>query len=98
MFKKIFGVKSIAEYKKNYYIYDLEHPELQFDQLKLYPCQTTEWTQIKVVVNDYDSKKTVRGLAHVAEIPCGARGLGSGGHIREWHTPLISSRYGSCSV
>jgi len=47
MFKKIFGVKSIAEYKKNYYIYDLEHPELQFDQLKLYPCQTTEWTQIK---------------------------------------------------
>ena len=58
----------------------------------------SEWTQIKVVVNDYDSKKPVRGLAQAAEIPCGARGLGSGGHIREWHTPLISSRYGSCSV
>ena len=49
-------------------------------------------------MNDYDSKKTVRGLAHVAEIPCGAVGFGSGGHIRECHTPLISSRYGSCSV
>ena len=48
-------------------------------------------------MNDYDSKKTVRGLAQAAEIPCGARGLSSGGHIREWHTPLISSRYGSCS-
>ena len=58
----------------------------------------SEWTQIKVVVNDYDSKKTVRGLAQAAEIPCGARGLGSGGHIREWHTPLISSANGSCSV
>ena len=58
----------------------------------------SEWTQIKVVMNDYDSKKTVRGLSHVAEIPCGAVGFGSGGHIRECHTPLISSRYGSCSV
>ena len=58
----------------------------------------SEWTQIKVVVTDYDSKKPVRGLAQAAEIPCGAVGFGSGGHIREWHTPLISSRYGSCSV
>jgi len=55
----------------------------------------SEWTEIKVVVTNYDSKKTVRGLAQAAEIPCGARGLGSGGHIREWHTPLISSPYGS---
>ena len=46
----------------------------------------SEWTQIKVVVNDCDSKKTVRGLAHVAEIPCAARGLGSGGHIRKWQS------------
>ena len=49
-------------------------------------------------MNDCDSKKPVRGLVQAAEIPCGARGLGSGGHIRECHTPLISSRYGSCSV
>ena len=58
----------------------------------------SEWTQIKVVVNDYDSEKTVRGLAHVAEIPWYDWVLSSGGHIRDWHTPLISSRYGSCSV
>ena len=46
----------------------------------------SEWTQIKVVVTDYDSKKTVRGSAQAAEIPCAARGLGSGGHIREWQS------------
>ena len=47
MFKKIFGVYSITELKYNYYKYDLKHPELQADQLKIYPCSTVDWTKIK---------------------------------------------------
>ena len=53
----------------------------------------SEWTEIKVVVTDYDSKKPVRGLAQAAEIPWYDWVLSSGGHVREWHTPLISSPY-----
>ena len=37
MFQKIFGVNSIKENFKNYFIYDPKHPELQADQLKIYP-------------------------------------------------------------
>ena len=47
MFKKIFGVYYIVEIKKNHFIYYLKHPELQADQLKIYPCTTVDWTQIK---------------------------------------------------
>jgi ELP3 family radical SAM enzyme/protein acetyltransferase len=47
MFKKIFGVYSIVEINKNHFIYNLKHPELQADQLKIYPCTTVDWTKIK---------------------------------------------------
>tara|TARA_B100001094_G_scaffold72638_1_gene68934 strand:- start:9793 stop:11805 length:2013 start_codon:yes stop_codon:yes gene_type:complete len=47
MFKKIFGVNSITEVDKNYYIYDLKYPEYQADQLKIYPCSVVDWTDIK---------------------------------------------------
>jgi len=47
MFKKIFGINSVIEISKNYFIYDIKHPELQPDQFKIYPCQTTQWTKIK---------------------------------------------------
>ena len=47
MFEKIFGVHSITEVDKNYFIYDLKHPELQADQLKIYPCSVVDWTKIK---------------------------------------------------
>ena len=47
MFKKIFGVNKITEIKKNYYRYELQHPELQADQLKIYPCSVVDWTKIK---------------------------------------------------
>lgn len=47
MIDEIFGVKSIVEIKRNHYIYDLKRPELQPDQLKIYPCEVTPWTQIK---------------------------------------------------
>ena len=47
MFKKIFGVYYIVEIKKNHFIYYLKHPELQADQLKIYPCTTVDWTKIK---------------------------------------------------
>lgn len=47
MFQKIFGVNSIKEISKNYFVYDLKHPELQADQLKIYPCEVVPWTKIK---------------------------------------------------
>jgi len=47
MFKKIFGVNSILEVSPNYFKYDLKHPELQADQLKIYPCSVVDWTKIK---------------------------------------------------
>jgi len=58
----------------------------------------SEWTEIKVVMNDCNSKKPVRGLAQAAEIPWYDWVLSSGGHVREWHTPLISSPYGQLFV
>ena len=47
MFQKIFGVNSIRQISKNHYKYDLKYPELQADQLKIYPCEVTDWTKIK---------------------------------------------------
>ena len=47
MFQKIFGVNSILEVSENYFRYDLKHPELQADQLKIYPCSVVDWTKIK---------------------------------------------------
>lgn len=47
MFEKIFGVIRIDEIGKNYFKYELTHPELQPDQLKIYPCSVIDWTKIK---------------------------------------------------
>ena len=47
MFRKIFGYNSIKESSHNHFIYDLKYPELQPDQLKIYPCSVTDWTKIK---------------------------------------------------
>ena len=47
MFRKIFSVRSIEEIHKNHFVYDLEHPEFQADQLKIYPCSVVDWTKIK---------------------------------------------------
>ena len=47
MFREIFGVNSITEIDKNYYKYDLKRPELQADQLKIYPCEVVDYTKIK---------------------------------------------------
>jgi len=52
MFRKLFAVNSIQEIKKNHFIYDLKHPELQADQLKIYPCEVTDWTKIKEWYNN----------------------------------------------
>ena len=52
MFKKLFGVNSIVEVSKNYYKYDLKYPELQADQLKIYPCSVVDWTKIKEWYNN----------------------------------------------
>lgn len=47
MFKEIFGVISLNQISKNHYKYVLKRPELQTDQLKIYPCSITDWTLIK---------------------------------------------------
>ena len=47
MFRKLFAVNSIQEVSKNHFVYDLKYPELQADQLKIYPCEVTDWTKIK---------------------------------------------------
>lgn len=47
MFEKIFGVYSITEVSENHFVYHLKHPELQPDQLKIYPCSVVDWTKIK---------------------------------------------------
>jgi ELP3 family radical SAM enzyme/protein acetyltransferase len=47
MFEKIFGVYSLVEVSKNHFVYHLKHPELQPDQLKIYPCSVVDWTKIK---------------------------------------------------
>jgi ELP3 family radical SAM enzyme/protein acetyltransferase len=47
MFRKIFGVNSITEISQNHFVYDLQYPELQADQLKIYPCSVVDWTKIK---------------------------------------------------
>tara|TARA_B100000686_G_C16785292_1_gene974802 strand:+ start:861 stop:2858 length:1998 start_codon:yes stop_codon:yes gene_type:complete len=47
MFQKIFGLHSIEEVHKNHFFYNLKHPELQADQLKIYPCSVVDWTKIK---------------------------------------------------
>ena len=47
MFEKIFGVYSLVEVSKNHFVYNLKHPELQPDQLKIYPCSVVDWTKIK---------------------------------------------------
>ena len=52
MFQKIFGVNSITTIEHNYFKYDLKHPELQADQLKIYPCSVVDWTKIKDWYNE----------------------------------------------
>ena len=47
MFSELFGVNSITEVSNNYFKYDLKRPELQADQLKIYPCEVVDYTKIK---------------------------------------------------
>jgi ELP3 family radical SAM enzyme/protein acetyltransferase len=47
MINDIFGVKNYSKHTHNHSKYQLEHPELQPDQLKIYPCTTVDWTEIK---------------------------------------------------
>ena len=46
MFQKLFSHTS-KKISRNHYKYILNHPELQPDQLKIYPCSTTPHTEIK---------------------------------------------------
>lgn len=47
MFRKIFSVSSVIEINKNHKKYILDYPEIQLDQLKIYPCTTVDFTKIK---------------------------------------------------
>lgn len=46
MYEKLFSHKLI-KISDNYFKYILDYPELQADQLKIYPCQTVPYTKIK---------------------------------------------------
>ena len=47
MFHDIFSIKKYQKISHNHDTYELLHPELQADQLKIYPCTTVDWTEIK---------------------------------------------------
>jgi ELP3 family radical SAM enzyme/protein acetyltransferase len=51
MFKKLFDYK-MHKLSDTYYKYTLKYPEYQLDQLKIYPCSTVPFTDIKQM---YDS-------------------------------------------
>ena len=55
MFEKIFSVKSFKK-NSNHEKYELSFPELQPDQLKVYPCETVPWTEIKQWYDSGDYK------------------------------------------
>lgn len=55
MFQKILDSKIISN-KSNHKIYELEYPELQSDQLKIYPCTTVDFTDIKKWYDNGDYK------------------------------------------
>ena len=47
MFQKLFSIVSKENLSKNHIKYVLEYPDLQADQLKIYPCTVVEFTKIK---------------------------------------------------
>ena len=47
MINDLFHVKNKYDVNDNHTIYELSLPELQADQLKIYPCTTVDWTDIK---------------------------------------------------
>ena len=46
MFKKLFSHK-VQKVSEHYYKYTLDYPDIQPDQLKIYPCSTVPFTEIK---------------------------------------------------
>ena len=55
MFQKILDSNIISN-KNNHKIYQLKNPELQSDQLKIYPCTTVDFTDIKKWYDNGDYK------------------------------------------
>lgn len=47
MFRELLGYKDKIQLDKNYTLYNLCRPELQADQLKIYPCTTVNFTKIQ---------------------------------------------------
>ena len=47
MIDDLFKIESQEEIGSNYIRYKLKNPDLQSDQLKIYPCTTVDWTEIK---------------------------------------------------
>ena len=52
MFQDLLGYKDKIEINKNHTLYELTRPELQADQLKIYPCTTVDFTLIKEWYDD----------------------------------------------
>ena len=47
MFRKLFSIQQKIKITKNHTNYVLNYPDLQADQLKIYPCSVVEFTKIK---------------------------------------------------
>jgi len=47
MFQKLFSIKEKIKINKNHTKYILNYPDLQADQLKIYPCTVVDYTKIK---------------------------------------------------
>ena len=73
MFEELFGVNSIVEVYKNYFRYDLKRPELQSDQLKIYPCSVVDWTKIKEWYEDGTYKPYSENEEELIEVLAGLK-------------------------
>ena len=47
MINDLFHIQNKHIINDTHTIYELSKPELQADQLKIYPCTTVDWTDIK---------------------------------------------------
>ena len=74
MFRKLFSVISKEKVSRNHIKYILEYPDLQVDQLKIYPCTVVEFTKIKEWYNNgtykpysEDEEKLIKIIIYIKE-------------------------------
>ena len=67
MFKKLLSHEKIYNHK-HHIVYKLDYPELQADQLKIYPCSTVDWTEIKEWYNKGEYKPYSEDINKLIEL------------------------------